>query len=256
MAASPLAKVRLVPQPLSRSSAVAQAIAAQVTSGALPPGTRLPAERELCARFAVSRVTVRRALGELRERGLIDVEEARGWFVAQPALGEPNALMSFSEMAEERGLTPASTVVRAATRPATAEEAEELRIAPGAALFDLERVRRLDGVPVALEQSRVPLALAPALAKADLASGSLYATLRRLGVSPAQADYVLQSVAAGPREAKLLGLAAGAPLLLASARTFDATGRPIELSRSHFCGERYRFRATLFHPAAARAGGR
>lgn len=243
-------RVRLVPQPPSRAAAVAAAIAQQVTAGALPPGTRLPAERELCARFAVSRVTVRRALAELRERGLIEVEEARGWFVAQPSLGEPNALMSFSEMAAERGLAASSTVVRAETRPATAEEAEELRIAPGAALFDLERVRRLEGVPTALEQSRIPLGLAPELARADLERGSLYATLQRLGIVPAQADYVLQSVAAGAREAGLLGLPRGAPLLLASARTFDASGRPVELSRSLFCGERYRFRATLFRPGA------
>lgn len=245
-----LAKVRLVPPPPSRAAAVASAIAQQITEGALVPGTRLPGERELCVRFEVSRVTVRRALAELRERGLIDAEEARGWFVAQPAVGEPNALMSFSEMAAERGLAASSTVVRAETRPATAEEAEELRIAPGAPLFDLERVRRLEGVPTALEQSRIPLALAPGLSKADLERGSLYDALRRLGVVPAQADYMLQSVAAGLREAGLLGLPRGAPLLLASARTFDAGGRPVELSRSLFCGERYRFRATLYRPGA------
>jgi len=239
----------------SRAAGVAEAIGAEIASGALPPGARLLAERELCTRFQVSRVTVRRALAELRQRGLIESEGARGWFVAAPALGEPNALMSFSEMAHERGLAPSSTVIRAETRPAGMDEAEELRMAPGALLFDLERVRRLDGVAVALEQSRIPLALAPGLGEADLAKGSLYEALRRRGVVPGFADYMLQSVAAAPREAGLLGVGTGVPLLLASARTFDVKSRPVELSRSLFCGDRYRFRATLFRPGARHGRG-
>jgi DNA-binding GntR family transcriptional regulator len=229
-----------------RYVAVAKSLAEQIASGRIASGDRLVGERQLCRRFEVSRVTIRRALLELRERGLVEANSTRGWFVTGAALGEPNALVSFTEMARGRGLAPSSRVVQARVRAAAIDEAEELRIAPGTALFDVERVRRLDGVAVALEHCRIPLTLAPSLPKADLATGSLYETLRQAGVVPASADYVLQAIAAEPRHAKLLRVAAGAPLLMTTARSFDGKGRPIELSRSVFRGDRYRFRTTLF----------
>jgi len=224
---------------------VVKELAAEIARGAVAPGDRLPGERELCRHFRVSRVTIRRALGELRERGLIEADGTRGWFVSSVALGEPNALMSFSEMARSRGLAPGARVLAAVTRPAAIDEAEELAIAPGTPIFDLQRVRLLDGVAVALEQSRLPLHVAPALPEADLAQGSLYEALRRAGVVPSRADYLLQAIPAEARHASALEVEPGAPLLMASARTFDETGKPIELSLSIFRGDRYRFRTTL-----------
>lgn len=231
-------------QPLYLS--VAQALSDQIASGDLARGAQLLSERELCKQFKVSRVTVRRALAELRDRGLIDSDSARGWFVLAPSLGEPNALMSFTEMARGRGLAATSTILRAEVRLASIDEAEELRIAPGSELFELERIRHLDGVAVAIEHSRLPLRMAPDLPAADLARNSLYDTLRNAGVFPAYAEYVLQAIAASARQSALLELPEGAPLLMASAVTHDRNGRPIEISRSVFRGDRYRFRTTLF----------
>jgi GntR family transcriptional regulator len=232
------------PQPLYLT--VEKQLAAEIARGALAPGDRLPGERDLCRHFGVSRVTVRRALGALRDRGLVDSDSTRGWFVSAAALGEPNALMSFSEMARSRGLRPGSRILRSLLRPATIDEAEELAIAPSTEIFDLERVRLLDGVAVALERSRVSLHGAEGLADADFAAGSLYDALRKLGVMPTRADYVLQAIPADERQAATLEVAPGAPLLMAGARTFDEAGRPIELSLSVFRGDRYRFRTTLF----------
>ena len=218
---------------------------AEIAQGSARPGDRLPGERELCKHFQVSRVTIRRALAELRDRGVIEADGTRGWFVTASALGEPNALMSFSEMARSRGLAPGSRVLKAEVRPATIDEGEALRVAPGTEIFDLERVRLLDGVSVALEHSRVPLQVAPSLPATDLAAGSLYDALRRDGVGPASADYVLQAIAADTHQAALLEVKRGAPLLMATAVSHDGKGRPIELSCSIFRGDRYRFRTTL-----------
>jgi GntR family transcriptional regulator len=233
---------------------VVKELAAEIARGAVAPGDRLPGERELCRHFGVSRVTIRRALGELRERGVIEPDGTRGWFVTSVSLGEPNALMSFSEMARSRGLTPGARVLAAVTRPATIDEAEDLAIAPGTPIFDLERVRLLDGVAVALEQSRLPLHVAPGLPETDLAQGSLYEALRKAGVVPARADYLLQAIPAEARHATALEVEPGAPLLMASARTFDETGKPIELSLSIFRGDRYRFRTTLLRAGREGSG--
>jgi GntR family transcriptional regulator len=237
-----------------RYAQIAEALARQIEAGELPAGTQLLGERELSKRFDASRVTLRRALIELRDRGLIESDSSRGWFVASPYVGEPNALMSFSEMAKSRGLAASSFVLGAAARPATIDEADELRIAPGSQIFDLERIRCLDDVPVAIEQSRIPLRYAPSLPTIDFATSSLYEELRRAGTIPSYANYTLQAISANATRARQLEIGVGVPLLMASATTHDRNGRPIELSRSMFRGDRYRFRTTLFR--SRRDGGR
>jgi GntR family transcriptional regulator len=64
---------------------VAHDIAARIASGELPPGTRLRAERDLATHYAVSYGTVRRAMRELREQGLIATIHGRGTFVKKPS---------------------------------------------------------------------------------------------------------------------------------------------------------------------------
>ena len=250
MASPPGALLLKVPaQP--RYLAAARALEEELTAGALEAGDRLPAERELCRRLRVSRVTVRRALAELRGRGLIEPAGSRGWFVASRSVGEANVLVGFSDMARARGLRPSSRVLEATTRPSTLHEAEQLALAPGAPVFQLRRLRFLDTVAVGLEVTRIPVAVAPALAGTDFSRTSLYDELRAAGVIPTRADYDVQAVAADSDQAALLGVAAGAPLLCLQAATFDQSARPIEVSQGLFRGDRYRFRTTLFNSQLA-----
>jgi GntR family transcriptional regulator len=229
-----------------RYLSAAKALEEELRNGALDAGDRLPAERELCRRLQVSRVTIRRALAELRSRGLIESAGSRGWFVAATSVGETNVLVGFSDMARARGLHPSSRVLESATRPSTLQEAEQLALAPGAPLFQLRRLRLLDTIAVGLEVTRIPVAAAPALVGTDFSQTSLYDELRAAGVIPTRADYDVQAVAADSDQATLLGVAPGAPLLCTQAVTFDQSARPIELSRSLFRGDRYRFCTSLF----------
>jgi GntR family transcriptional regulator len=234
-----------------RYLSAAKALEEELRNGALDAGDRLPAERELCRRLQVSRVTIRRALAELRSRGLIESAGSRGWFVAATPVGETNVLVSFSDMARARGLHPSSRVLESAMRPSTLQEAEQLSLAPGAPIFQLRRLRFLDTVAVGLEVTRIPVAATPALVGTDFSQTSLYDELRAAGVIPTRADYDVQAVAADSDQATLLGVAPGAPLLRTHAVTFDQSARPIELSRSLFRGDRYRFCTTLFNPQHA-----
>jgi len=225
---------------------ISRLIADEVSGGALQRGDRLPSERELCQRFGVSRVTLRRALADLVRQGVLESSRGRGWFVTTGVLGEPpNALQSFTETAAARGLPSAARVLEAASRPATLEEAEELAMAPGAALFHLRRVRLLGGLPIAFDHSRVPLDRAPALADTDFATTSLYAVLDAEGAGPARADYQVQAAAADDAAAALLDARPGDPVLVTEQITYDAEDRPIELATMTYRGDRYRFRASL-----------
>src|ERR1700741_4534568 len=155
---------------------VYRVIADAIERGDLAPGDRIPAERALCEQLGVSRVTVRRAFRRLAEDGLIVSGVGRGSFVSQGApVGEPpNEPRSFSEMARAQGFEPSSRLLSAGSRPAGIEEAEAFGIVPGAAVFELRRLRYLDGVAIALDVSRVPLSLAPELAATDFTAASLY----------------------------------------------------------------------------------
>lgn len=218
----------------------------EIASGALPPGARLPSERELCERLSVSRATLRRALADLAAAGLVEAFPQRGTYVTAAPLGEePNALMSFTELGAGRGLHASAHVLESAVRASDLDEAEAFGLAPGADVFVLERLRLLDGIPVSIDRSRVPLALAPTLPATDFRTASLYTTLAAAGAAPARADYSVQARAADPRQARLLDVDPGTPLLLATTASRDATGRLLELGEMAYRGDRYRFRATL-----------
>ncbi len=223
-------------------------LAEQIASGALAPGQQLMSERQLCERFDVSRVTARRALIALEQDRLIAAEPGRGWFVTDGHLSEPpNTLLSFTDLAKARGLVPTARVVERVVRPATIDEAEALGVAPGSDLFVLERLRLLDGMPVAFDQSQVALSRCPALLEADFSTASLYEVLRSRGpIVPVMADCTLEAMPAGARVAELLELDPTSPVLRSRQIAFDHQGIAVERSEIVYRGDRYRFRTTVY----------
>ncbi|MGK5738726.1 GntR family transcriptional regulator [Micromonospora sp. URMC 103] len=223
-------------------------------------GDRLPSERALATRYAVSRVTLRAALADLESRGIVRPSSTRGWFVADldqfpeptaaPAAATPQ-VQGLADFARVNGLTPSSRVLSATVRPATVSEAEDLRIAPGADLFELHRLRFLDGLLVVLEHNRLPLAVCPALADTDFNTASLYATLRAADPpqNPRVADYSCEARHPTPREMELFEIGDTMPMLVATTLTFNQAGRPIELTVQVYRGDRYRFRASITNRA-------
>ena len=232
------------PEPLFLQ--VHRRIADAIARGELRPGERLPPERTLLEELQVSRATIRRALQQLVEDGLVDASPGRGWFVRSGPLSEPpNVLMSITELGARHGLTSTADVLDEHVRGATLDEAEIFGMAPGADVFVLRRLRRFDGVAVAVDESRVPLARAPRLPERDWTSASLMATLDEAGAGPVRADYVTEAGGAGEDEAGRLGISPGSPVFIATTTSYDADGRVVELTRGVYRSDRYRFRATL-----------
>ena len=151
MVGEKLAPDPLVPVEQPRYVQLARAVRSAIAQGVLPAGDRLPAERELCRRFSVSRATVRRALVELEEQGCVRAAGTRGWFVT--ALVEPSVLMGFTDLADHRGFATSSRVLACTVRAPNLDEAEVLRAPPGAEVLELERVRLMDGVPLGWQRA-------------------------------------------------------------------------------------------------------
>jgi GntR family transcriptional regulator len=217
----------------------------EIENGALRPGDRLPSERWLCDELGVSRATVRRAIEELTADGLVEGRGRRS-FVTGDTLAEPaGTLMSLSELGRSRGLDASARVIAAGVRAATIDEAELFAVAPGAELFELQRLRMLDELPISLDHNRVPLRLAPGLADLDFRTASLYEALDRAGNPPRRADYELEARGADPTEAELLGLAPDAPVLYATTVAIGPEGKVVDLGRTVYRADRYRFHASL-----------
>lgn len=240
---------------------VATRLWADLSAHGAQVGDRLPSERTLATRYAVSRVTLRAALTELSARGMVESAAARGWFVTRHA-AVPNpadvetpdtagkrthAVEGFADYAAKHGLTTSSRVLHSTVRPATVSEAEKLRIGPGAPLFEMRRLRSIDGQVVVVEHNRLPLSLCPALAETDFTTASLFATLRSADPPqlPRVAEYSVEARLPDTTERELLEIDDATPVLLALQLAFNQDGRPLELTLAIYRGDRYRFQGTI-----------
>lgn len=241
--------------PAHRWQQVYRSIADQMSQGLLVPGDRLQGERSLSDGYGVGRTTIRRALAELERDGLIESHQGRGNFVSGAPLSESNALLSLGELAAARGLRTTSDVRRADVRPATLEEADLFGIAPGARLFDLERLRYLDGLEFAVAESLVPLSVAPGIETADFRAASLYAELGARDAFPVRAEYSVWADRADGQTARLLKIADGDPVLVSSTRAQDQQRRVVQVSRVVYRADRYRLQTVLTRRHPAQQGG-
>jgi GntR family transcriptional regulator len=227
------------------------ALRARISSGELKSGARLPPERELCGLLGISRVTLRRALTALVEEGALRSAHGRGWYVAAAERKEwPNTLESFSETARRLGLVPTSRVLRCKAEASSLDEAEAFQIAPGTPIYRIDRVRMLDGVPIAVDESLVPGDVAVGFDSVDFTTCSLYETITGLGFQPAQADTTIEARSADAVLAAHLDIAPGTPVLEMRQIVRDRAGRPLLSSAIRYAGDRYRLRTSFLRGAA------
>jgi GntR family transcriptional regulator len=210
----------------------------------LVEGDAFPPERELAARFGVARETVRQALHELLVEGRIE-RRGRGTVISKPKLVQPLSLKSYTEGALKMGRKPARILITWEDVEATPDLTSALDVTDGAAVMHLERVLLADGQRIGLESTYLPKHRFGAFTETFDPTTSLYAAVRATGVEFGSAVERVETVLASPREAGLLESTTAMPMLRLHRRSVDTDGRPIEVVRSLYRGDRVAFEALL-----------
>jgi GntR family transcriptional regulator len=216
---------RADPRPLHVQ--IRDALLERIQGHSLLPGDPLPTEEELQRQFGVSRSVVRQALASLADRGLIHRQRGRGSVVAAAALLRRDVQRAggLGEQAAERGQDLSTTVlsVEHGVPPQPA------RVALATTnTWKIERLRRLDQVPVAFVRTWVPRDLFPNLTAEELEGTSLLALMRDHGHAPVGGPRQIQAVPADRGLARILEVPAGDPLLLLEGVTQDEHGQGLE----------------------------
>ena len=239
-----------IPVVIDRSSPVplyhqlAEQLMAAIESGTLGPGDAFENELALAYRLDLSRPTVRRAIAELVQRGLLVRRRGIGTTVASPMVHRRDELTSLFEDMERRGQAPVTTVLRLETDVTDATAAAALGLPADTPLVFIERVRSAGDMPAAVMHNWLPSAFGD-LSIADIEAGSLYAWLRTKGIKPVVAHQVIGARRPTARERKLLKLTAGDPLLTMSRRAFAADGSAVEYGDHCYRFDQYAFEVTV-----------
>jgi len=230
-------------QPVPKYYRVKEAILARISDGSWSPGSLLPAEPELCQEFGVSRITVRKAIGDLVHQGKILTVQGKGTFVATPKVGERfvQRASGFYEDMERRGFHLTTEVLRQEVIPASEEVASQLGLHRGEPVYVLVRRRSVDGERFLVSTTYLPESLCPGLVHDDLSHGSLFKLLlEQYGLKIGRGERSLEAVAADQWYAHALDLALASPLLLLESRAYLPDGRAFEYSQTFQRGDRAR----------------
>lgn len=229
----------------SRYLQLSRHIAAAINDGRLPTGYQLPPERDLAELGNVSRVTVRKAVSELVEAGLIEQKRGSGSFVlgiAPRTEQSLSSLVSFTENMQARGRTSTSEILSRGLFVPTPDEMMALGLSPTQKVARIERLRFADGTPMALELSSIP---SDALPDPDEVTKSLYAVLRRTGQAPSRAIQRVSAINVPNDKAQLLGVPEHTALLQITRTAFLDSGRPIEYTQGLYRPDIYDFVAEI-----------
>lgn len=204
-------------------------------AGEWPPGTAIPAEVALAARFGVSQGTVRKAIGALAAENLLVRRQGKGTFVATHT-EEPASNFRFLRIRRNDGRPeyPGSRLIDLRRGKAGAEVARALAIKQGDGIYILRRILDYASRPVVLDEITLPAALFNGLTRARFSGypGSMYGFFEtEFGVRMLRAEERLYAVAADRTAAELLDVAAGTPLLAVDRISFTYGDRPVEVRR-------------------------
>jgi GntR family transcriptional regulator len=229
---------------VARYRAIAADLAEKIRTGRYAAGEALPAQRELSASYGVTLMTLRQALRQLTDEGLIVQQAGRGTFVAPAHLAyQLDALRSLTDDLRKQGHEVRTSVVGCAVRRAPAWVSGRLRTRAGETALRLERVREFAGRPAIHQVSWVRQPYAEQVRHRDFAKGSLYGALAEAGVTVARATETIRPDLLADTVATHLGEDPGTPVFVSDRTTYALDATAVVVDRATILGSMMEIRA-------------
>ncbi len=220
---------------------ISEAIRHLVREIPLPAGTPFPSERVMCERVGVSKMTLRQAYGLLEHEGLIRCRRGVGTFVAPSQVEKKLPEMrSFTEEMTARGKVASSRILSLRHVRPSPEAQEFFGLSTDQLVYEIQRLRLGDDVPVALENVILPMHLFPNLERFDLSSQSVYKVFEdHYRIQLGWCDQEVSAVAPDKIHRRLLEINTPVALLVIKRRSYAVTEIPIELATTAYRGDIY-----------------
>jgi GntR family transcriptional regulator len=222
---------------LPKYQVIAADLTAKIRAGELPAGSALAPQKELSAAYGVTLATLRQALRQLEDDGLVSQQPGRGTFVAEPrAAYRLDSLRGFAEDLLAQGQTVSTQILKQEAQRAPAWLRSQFQL--DEAVY-LERLRLIAGRPAVHQVSWIR---GTELASADLSGTSLYAALADLGVAVHRASEIVRPSVLGDEEAALLGHRPGTPAFVSDRATYGLDDVPLVFDRATLLGSVFEIR--------------
>jgi GntR family transcriptional regulator len=210
--------------------------------GEIQPGERIPTEKELSERYAVSRITVRKAIEVLSEEGLVVKKQGKGTFAEKPKF-ERKIIdpVSFSASCTYKGMRPGSKLIQRFVRSADGAERKALGLSQSDEILYIQRLRFVDNEPLLIENNYFPFPEYGFLLERDIDAHSLYETIcAETGKEISKAHKTIEITSAAKSEADLLQVKIGSPLFYLRGIVYDENDRPVHLTAQFIRGDRFK----------------
>ncbi|HEP1819600.1 TPA: GntR family transcriptional regulator [Streptococcus suis] len=211
----------------------------------MAPNDRLLSERELTQVYGVSRITVRLALQELEKRGLVYKKHGKGTYVSEISerAVDLTQAYSFTEQMRKIGKVPKTSILSFRCIQVSDYIAQQLQLSHGETVYEIERLRLADDIPMMLERTYIPVLQFPALTAQRLNEKPLYeiffedyGQIIRLAEEEFYASISLDN------EASVLGIPNNSPVLHLVRKTFNVKNRIIEFTFSIARADQFRYK--------------
>lgn len=214
----------------------------QILDGTYQVHERLPSENEMMGVFGVSRITIRQALRDLHNEGLVFSAQGKGTFVSKPkAVQNVQRLEGFGEAMAAQGYEASARVLSIQQLKAPKAVAASLDLQPGDEVIEVKRVRYLNRSPVCIENSYFPMDIGRRMFSLDL-SGDIFPMLENLfGIPLGGADISLDSILADDEAQQYLNLKTGEAILRVERLTHNRDGRPIDFEYLCYRGDSFKY---------------
>lgn len=241
--------------PIPLYARVEMLLAEKITDGTLPPGTQLPTEDNLIGRFEVSRTTVRKAIQNLANRGLIEIRRGKGTFVTHPKITqELTELTGFVEDMQALGHNPTARLIGKQVVAASEAVARQLALTTGTLVVRIQRVRLANGLAMSFDETYLPLEIGQKIITNDLETEPIFSLLeQKYDIPLVEAEYQLEAVCAEPGVSQALGIETGSPIFMIERTSYSAGNQPVDYEKLHYRGDLIRFVTRLVRNKTATA---